>query len=79
MAGLDKLKELIIEFFQSSIVNLDILRPNELTKPWPRPGFVRPESQDSSSGILQRPLCAPGKSRQGGLDIKFKIFAYEDI
>ncbi len=29
---LDKLKELIVEFFQSSIINFNILRPNELTK-----------------------------------------------
>ena len=43
----------------------EILHPNELAKPWPRPGFERPESKDSSSGILQRLRCSPGKSRQG--------------
>ena len=50
-----------------------------LSKPWPRPGFARSDLKDSSSGILQRPQCVPEKSRQGGLDINFRILVYEDI
>jgi hypothetical protein len=80
---LDKGKKAIPYFIQypdTSIQYHVVTNSNywRFQKPWPRPGFARPELKDSSSIIKQRPQCAPGTSRQGGLDINFKIFAYED-
>jgi hypothetical protein len=58
--------------------SLVILHPNEPTKTLAQTEIAWHSFQDYSPDSLQG-SCYLQKSRQGGLDINFKILAYEDI
>ncbi len=61
------------------LASRDILHPNVPTKPWPRPGMQELNFIAPASLILKRQQLVTITSRQGGLDINFKILTYIDI